>query len=147
MTNDELLKFYERQFGPFVHMGPADKAIWLRYLMQGGAQFAPFSYDVRVGEGVTLPPGSTVAIQNLAYALTTKRIDVVCKVGSITRIIEVKLRAGLGAIGQLIGYDELWHSTFGGNWETEKWLITDVLQPDMKPLLLSNDIHFFEVGI
>ena len=62
------------------------------------------------------------------------------------RIIEVKQRAGLGAIGQLIGYKELFDKMPGPYSDSEMWLITDCLQPDMKTLLISNNINFVEVG-
>jgi hypothetical protein len=146
MNNDELLKYYERQYGPFLHMAQNDKAIWMRYLIQGGTIFAPFEYDVRVGDGVTMPTGSTSQEIGIAFALTTKRIDAVCVNQNKVRIIEVKQRAGLSAIGQLLGYKELYEKSFAPPLECEMFLVTDELQPDMRPLLITNKIGFIEVG-
>lgn len=146
MQGDELLKWYERAYGPFVHMGNEDKAIWMRYLMTGGNVFAPFEYDVRVGEGITVPVTDSRMTHNLAYALTTKRIDVVCNLQNRIRIIEVKKRAGLGAIGQLIGYRELYLQTFSDGLPVEMLLVTDELQPDLKPILYTSNILYAEVG-
>lgn len=146
MENDELVKFYERKFGPFVHMAPNDKAIWLRYLMAGGDVFGPFTYDVRVGSGITMPAGSDKRAVSAAYALTTKRIDVLCIHNNVTRIIEVKKRAGPDAIGQLITYELLFNRAIDRPTPTEKWLITDELQPDMVHVLIEHSIHYVEVG-
>lgn len=146
MKDDELIRYYERRFGPFVHMSPNDIAIWVRYLIAGGERYAPFTYDVRVGDGVTMPAGSDRRAISAAYALTTKRIDVLCIVNGIARIIEIKKRAGAGAVGQLITYEQLFLQNNPSQLPTEKWLITDELQPDMVPILIQNNISYVEVG-
>ncbi len=146
MDSNQIALDYERAFGPFIHMAMLDKAIWIRYLEQGGTQFAPFEYDIRVGDGVNMPPTSTAYDIRAAKALTTKRIDVVCSLPFEIRIIEVKQRAGLAAIGQLIGYADLYQKTYAPQLPLMKWLVTDELQPDMANLLDQNGIHFVEVG-
>jgi hypothetical protein len=145
MTNDQLISFYERSFGPFVHMAPLDKSIWSRFLMQGGATFAPFQYDIRVGDGVELPSNATPMDNRVAQALTTKRIDVLAWVNGHIIIIEVKQRAGLSAIGQLVGYKVLYQKQFPENPGIELWLVTDKLQPDMITPLNAANIRYFEV--
>jgi len=147
MTDDQLIKFYERTYGPFVHMSELDKAIWLRYLMQGGTILAPFRYDVNVGDGVDMGPGANGFEVRTAYALTTKRIDVLALKGSTIVVIEVKQRAGLGAIGQLIGYRDLFMRQFPDRTIVEMLLVTDTLQPDMVHLLAQNNIQYYEVGL
>lgn len=81
-----------------------------------------------------------------AYALTTKRLDVLCFVDQRPRIIEVKQRAGLSAVGQLIGYRDLYNRQFPEQPIPEMFLVTDILQPDMKPILLQSNIQYYEVG-
>ena len=146
-SESEILKFYERQYGPFVHMSEPEKAIWLRYLIQGGAILAPFTYDIRVGDGVDMGPDATGFEVRTAHALTTKRIDAIGRRGSTIVIIEVKQRAGLGAIGQVLGYRDLYLHTFGNSTPVEVLLITDQLQPDMDRILASQSIPFYEVGL
>lgn len=145
-TNDNLIRWYERQYGPFVHMSQLDKAIWLRYLMAGGSQFAPFIYDLRVGDGVKMPTGSTDFDIRAALALTTKRIDAIAFHANRVRIYEVKQRAGLSAIGQLVGYKTLHDLAFPSSSVSEMWLITDRLQPDMTTPLITAGINYVEVG-
>lgn len=147
MTDDALLKHYERQFGPFIHMAPRDKAIWLRYLILGGGRYAPFQYDLRVGTGTEMPADADRFAVSAAFALTTKRIDVVAEFESEIFIIEVKQRAGLSSIGQLIGYKYLYEQTYNPVIPVRMLLITDQLQPDMVAPLITNNIGYVEVGL
>lgn len=146
MNATDLNTTYERLYGPFLHMAPRDKSIWLRFLLAGGFQFAPFLYDVRVGNGNPLPTNATQKLINLNYALTTKRIDVVFHHNGETVIVEVKHWAGLSAIGQILGYRELYKQSFPDHGTPRMLIVTDRLQPDMEGLLNSYDIRFAEVG-
>jgi len=143
----EIMEYYERAYGPFVHMSHEEKAIWLRFLIQGGIQSAPFSYDVRVGNGLEMPPHSSQYAIKSAYALTTKRIDVLYFRGNDAVIVEVKRRAGLSAVGQLIGYRNLFMKTPGFTGNVLMHLVTDTLQPDMIAVLAENHIIVAEVGL
>ena len=147
MNDTELRKLYERQYGPFLHMGPEDKAIWLRFLLLGGVRFAPFVYDLRVGDGVKMPAGSTITAIAAAYALTTKRIDVVWMQGGYSIICEVKKRAGSTAIGQLILYSKLYKQTYPNEPPPRLMLVTDYLEPDMTEALRDLEISYIEVGL
>lgn len=146
LTGLDLVRFYERQYGPFIGMAPADQAIWVRYLMQGGNLYAPFTYNLRVGDGLQMPPDSSEMDRKTAWALTTKRIDVMCASADALRIIEVKQYAGASAVGQLITYRDLYRKTYNPVHNLEMWLITDQLQPDMKPVLIQSGIFWAEVG-
>ena len=138
--------WYERLYGPFVHMSQEEKAIWIRWLQAGGTQFAPFKYDIRVGDGLQMPPGSSGYAVRSAYALTTKRIDALYFDGTTSVIVEVKRRAGAGAVGQLITYRDLYEKTPGFTGDTRMLLVTDELQPDMAPVLRQSGIFWNEVG-
>jgi hypothetical protein len=145
-TETELIEMMERAYGRFIHMGPQDKAIWARFLLSGGTKLGPFEYDVRVGDGVPMPASSSQMELKLALALTTKRIDALGWSTGKRIIFEVKPRAGLSAIGQLIGYRELYHAQFPDESIPFAHLVTDQLQPDMIRPLDANEIGFTEVG-
>jgi hypothetical protein len=136
------LQLYERQFGPFVHLSVEEKAIWLRWLQAGNGKFAPFIYDLRVGDGLQMPAGSSSYDISAAYALTTKRIDVVYKTTTGWMVVEVKRRSGLSAIGQLIGYRDLLMKTPDISGDISMLLVTDSLQPDMAGILEQNGISW-----
>ena len=141
-VDKSTIQQYERAFGPVVHMSFAEKAIWTSWLQLGGTQFAPFTYDVRVGDGLIMPDGSSSYAIKAAYALTTKRIDVVYFDQGIPIIVEVKVRAGGGAIGQLIMYRDLWQRSNTASPPPRMLLVTDALQPDLAGVLDQQGIIF-----
>jgi hypothetical protein len=141
-----LRRELRQRYGPFIRMAPLDEAIWLRFLAQGGHIYAPFTYDVRVGDGQIMPPGTDAKTRQVAYDLSTKRIDVIGVSGKRPLIIEVKQRAGLGCVGQLLGYKQLFDETPGITTSSLMMVVTDVLQPDMIQILNQNNIAFVEVG-
>jgi hypothetical protein len=145
-TANIILNQYERSFGPFVHMSQEEKSIWLRFLQDGGTTFGPFTYDVRVGDGIELPAGASGYAIRSAAALTTKRIDVLFRHQGAFVIVEVKRRAGLSAVGQLIGYRDLFQRSPGLRDPVHMLLVTDELQPDMLPILESTGIRHVTVG-
>lgn len=142
-----LLQIYERSFGPFTHMSQEEKAIWVRWLQQGGVQYSPFLYDIRVGDGLQMPAGSSGYAIRSAYALTTKRIDALYFDHGHPVIVEVKRRAGLSAVGQLKGYRDLYMRTPGVIDTPTMLLVTDTLQPDMETVLRTEGIFWNEVGL
>lgn len=137
----------EARFGRFTHMGPNDKLIWTKFLLQGGHTLAPFEYDVRVGRGIALPADASDVEVRAAEALTTKRIDVVAFGNNRRHIIEVKIRAGLSAIGQLVGYQMLYRDKFDYFGDLDLWLITDILQPDLVEPLRQIGIKTWQTDI
>lgn len=134
-----------RRFGPFRHMMPAEVPIWVKWLSGEGQRYEPYEYDVKVGDGIQLPEEASELERRIATELTRKRIDAVSRRIGVVRIFEVKPRAGLTAIGQLLGYRELYRKTFRWSGKIELWLITDRLQPDMEPILRRHGIIWREV--
>lgn len=132
-------------FGPFLHLMPLEVVIWERWLAGEGAAYAPYRYDVRVGEGLQMGTGANELERHIAHIETQKRIDAVSETQEEKNIWEVKSRAGLGAIGQLLGYGSLYRSTYNYSGEMKLWLITDRLQPDLPPLLREAGITYREV--
>ena len=146
MERAERIRELMQRFGRFVHMMPNEVPIWARWLEGEGARYAPYEYDVAVGEGVQLPEEASELERRIAAELTRKRIDAVSRQVGVVRIFEVKPRAGLSAVGQLLGYRELYRQTFRHRGPIELWLITDRLQPDMEPVLRRHGIIWREVG-
>lgn len=138
---------FEHQYGPFSGMAPGDQAIWCRWLANGGGAWAPFEYNIRVGNGTIMPPDATEFERQQAYYLSTKRIDALGTINGVLTIIEVKTRAGLSAIGQMLGYRDLFLQQRPTVTRVNMLLVTDALQPDMLTLLTSNGIFVDIVGL
>lgn len=85
-----------------------ESAIGRAWLRAHANDYDSVEFNVRVGQGVGLPPGTSQYVGLAAYASTTKRIDIVAHRGSSVDVIELKEVLGLGAIGQLIGYSHLY---------------------------------------
>src|SRR5574341_2246525 len=90
---------------------PREIIILREWLRLHERDFDRFGYNVRVGDGFDPGPGFSDDVRKQAIDNSKKRIDAVGWQGSSVLLIEVKDRAGLSAIGQLIGYRPLWQQT------------------------------------
>lgn len=97
---------YLRQQWP--GMNPREVVVFNNWLILHFKDYTAFDFNVRVGQGTD--PGPTYdAESRRQYILNTqKRIDVMAWQDSNPTIIEVKDRAGLSAIGQIVGYRHLY---------------------------------------
>ena len=131
----------------YPHMAPADVEVWEQYLKFHRAEWDSFDYDVRVGKGVDPGPAFPANIRRDAMMLTQKRIDVVGYRGEETWIIEVKPRAGLGAVGQLVGYKTLYEQEHGQGSVTGLLLVCQVADDDVKEAARAAGIQVVETKV
>lgn len=124
----------------FPAMLPREREIWRGWLREHEQGFDRFDYNVRLGEGQDPGPSFPDFIRRDSILITQKRIDAVGFQGSQVTIFEVKERAGLSAIGQLVGYAALWRAAHPLEPEPRLVLVTNVLDPDMVPGLRSAGI-------
>jgi hypothetical protein len=78
------------------------------WLKTHGAEYESIDFNVRLGEGVQLAGEWDDSTRRAATMLSQKRADIVALRAGVVTIVEVKVRIGLPALGQLIGYRELW---------------------------------------
>lgn len=98
----------------FPGMAAPESAVFREWLTRHGAEYDRLDFNVRLGEGVEVGEGFSPEVKTLATTLTQKRADVVGWQGVHPTIFEVKIRASLGALGQLLGYLVLFPKTFPG---------------------------------
>lgn len=91
----------------YPHMMQEDTIVWTKFLKSNIVEIRRVWYDVRVGQSVLRFVGSETLEAKIAAGLTRKRIDVVAVVGGDTWVIEVKPRANMYALGQVIVYTRL----------------------------------------
>lgn len=96
----------------YPHMLQEDRRIWTEFLQSEVVEIKEVWYDVHVGKSVPLPLGSTDMEQRISDGLTRKRIDVVCHVGDCFWVVEVKPRASMTALGQVLTYTRLFMGEF-----------------------------------
>jgi len=112
MRSAPLRWFPPTDLSKFPHLVGGDVPVWRAFLSLGVSRYLRFAYDVRVGEGIDVS-GLSPDLARIGTLLTQKRIDVVGeRAGPVYDLIEVKLSAGLGAVGQLLGYQVLFPLSF-----------------------------------
>lgn len=96
----------------YPHMMAEDTAVWTTFLKRGIVKISRVWYDVRVGSLVFGGPQTSEMVMRIAAGLTRKRIDVVAEVEGNTWVIEVKPRANMYAVGQVITYVRLFEQEY-----------------------------------
>jgi hypothetical protein len=145
MTNpDTWLESYR---GSYPAMLPNEIAVWRAWLRVHYAEFDRFEYNVRVGPG--FDPGPTLAENDrkMALDITRKRIDALAWRGSQPTIIEVKERAGLSAIGQLMGYVVHWNLERPNGPRPYSLLVAARLAPGVEEVLNHHGLSFALVEV
>lgn len=90
------------------HMGAQDVALWERFIAAYPTAYDLCQYDVAVGSvpkfDTTVNPDTAGNVERLYM----RKIDVVGYKGGGMDIVEIKPRAGMSAVGQVVGYRELY---------------------------------------
>jgi len=89
-------------------MIPAEAALLTAWITKHWSQFDRVEYNVRVGHGIIQDTTSPDFAQQAALANSQRRIDAMVWRGKDPTIVEVKVRGSLWALGQLLGYRQLW---------------------------------------
>lgn len=93
---------------PFPHLMPLEVPIWERFLASTDLEFLSLRYDVHLGAGAPVDPAWPAWLVKQVAAVSRKRVDVVGETADAIYIIEIKPRAGMGALGQLLAYELLY---------------------------------------
>lgn len=92
----------------YTHLLPFERPIWDRYVKSRTLDIIRVEYDLHLGEGVPPPVGASPGTVAVVQATSRKRVDVVAHTPNAIYIIEIKPRAGMGALGQLLTYRDLY---------------------------------------
>lgn len=120
------------------HMTPSHIPLWQEFLKLHGNKYNAFEYDVCVGEGTPPVEGIPEFAKKDWLDLTKKRIDVIGFKPNCIDIIEIKPRAGLSSLGQLLSYKTLFLQTKKITLPVRLVLVTNFLTPDEK---INYDLH------
>ena len=94
--------------GRYPHMLDEDMPIWDKFRIKNASLFERIYYDVRVGGVFPGPEYGDEKMRKMYYQTTAKRIDALAELKTELWIIEVAVRPGLRATGQLMTYLALW---------------------------------------
>lgn len=87
---------------------PVEMAVARAWLEEHHQEYQSVEFNVRLGMGAQLPPGSPEYLQKFVRASTAKRADMILLQGRDATIVEVKVRIGGAAFGQLALYKKLY---------------------------------------
>jgi hypothetical protein len=128
-------------------MSPDDQRVWRRFLLLHPSKFEAFRYDVRVGSGQFAWDGPEANPPAEWLAIAAKRIDVVAQRHGTTCIIEVKPRASMSAIGQVLSYRDLYAAKEKPSTPLECWVVCEYRDEDLIPTYLRHGIGVVAVGV
>jgi len=89
------------------HISSEDFQLWERWRRRFAKQYKWFFFDVAIGEGAAIPPGTPENVGRAWQRLTRLRLDLLADRGDEWHLIEFRPHAGPGAIGALQSYHTL----------------------------------------
>jgi len=124
----------------YPHLLKEDIELWEEWLGDHAKEYTSFDYDVRVGTGRDPGPNYNESLRRMGIGLSQRRIDVVGFAANHLAIIEITLRAGMKAVGQLTVYPLLYIETYGSPKPLKKIIVCRTMSPDIKTTVLTHDI-------
>lgn len=119
----------------FPHLKPEEKAILERYLRKYGPSDG-WVIDYRFpAEDLTVPANLTDSEKTMLVALKQKRAEAVRESPTETVIVEVKPRVNYAALGQLLGYRELYLRLVKPGAHVRLVLVAEEDDPMIRPVL------------
>lgn len=100
-----------------------------------------FQFNVRLGAGSDPGPGYDASTRRMNVLLTQKRADMVTEKQGFYSIWELKARAGLAALGQLLGYQAMWQASGRPVLGMELGIITRLVDADVDLALKAHSIR------
>lgn len=127
------------------HMLDEDIPVWYRFLDHFAYQFDRIYYDVRVGGPDPATFHDDIKWGLLFYRLTAKRIDALAEKANELWLIEVAVRPGLRAVGQVMSYFTLWFLDPKIDKPVIPWLVCEQIEPDLAFSLKAQGIGYLTV--
>jgi len=131
----------------FPHMSPDDTIVWRRFLVIHPLMFTDLRYDVRVGAGQVAWDGPEANPPSEWLAIAAKRIDVVALHAGRPAIIEVKPRASMSSLGQVLSYRDLLTRKQKPSTPYECWVVCATEDADLGPTFLRYGVGVIAVGL
>jgi len=114
-------------------MGPADARVWSAALRLGLVKFDSVEYDVRLGGSGASLVDKEHQLKPMWETLLRKRVDVVGYSREGVTIVEVKPIGGFAALGQCLGYLDLWTKEKPGPAKVQAMCVCAIVDPDLVP--------------
>jgi len=123
-----------------------DWQAWEPWMRAHGATWPEWAYNVRLSVGDPETPIADPEEAKLWAELSAKRIDAVGRHLDRYSIFEARRVAGWSAVGQLLGYRDLWRLNFPTLELAELWLVTEKCDPSVRALAARQAIRTWCIG-
>lgn len=121
---------------------PQEVAVLREWLRLHESEYDRFEYNCRVGIGNDPGPTYSPAMRDMALNLTRKRIDAIAWKSNQATLIEVKKRATLAAVGQIVSYRTLWTADNPLAPAPILLLVASSFDADVMPVLTANAVGY-----
>ncbi len=127
----------------YPHMGPADAAIWDRFISANPGRFQRVWYDFRVGDEAAVPDECSTRARDCWWDLTYWRVDVVAEDAEKIYVIEIKPLANAKALGQADSYAMLYEEDEKPSKPVVAVVLTDTIIPTTARIAAKNGIEMW----
>lgn len=119
---------------------------WQAWLRTEPGRNQVYAYNVRLSAGTAPANITDPGDRRLWEQLTDKRIDAVGRADDRFTIYEARRITGWSAIGQLIGYCELWRLNFPTLTLQPCMLVTERIDDAIRAIALRQGLHVYVAG-
>lgn len=126
-------------------MAQQEQDVWDRFLVSENNIFTGFLYNVRVGDVAQSPPGTEENLANMWREINQSRLDALGITDEELIVFEVKVSAGLSAIGQAIGGQILTRAETTDSRIVRAAIVSNGIRPDARTVALALNIDIFVV--
>jgi hypothetical protein len=126
---------------------PLEVAVLKEWLRLHESEYTSFDYNVRTGTGTDPGPTYPQNIRDMGVAVTQKRIDAIAWNGNVPTLIEVKNRATLTAVGQILAYKVLFKQDNPLSPDPKLLLVAAKFDPDVYAVLQSHGVDYAIVAL
>lgn len=126
---------------------PLEVAVLKEWLRLHESEYDRFDYNTRTGTGTDPGPTYPQNLRDMGVAITQKRIDAIAWAGNEPTLIEVKNRATLAAVGQILSYKVLFKADYPLSPEPKLLLVASKFDPDVYPVLREHGVDYAIVAL
>lgn len=126
-------------------MAKREVLIWNAFVRNVRLPKGTLYYGARVGRPIPAQAGESSWVTSVRQMTSRKRLDVVLRTPEAWWMFEVKVRAGLSAVGQAIGYEFLFSQAIAGETPVMSVLVCDYVTPDVDIICAHEGIGLYVV--
>lgn len=131
--------------GAVPHLSKGDQLLWTKVRGQLVQDAVALYFDVGLGKGAPVPPGTDPALAAMWLKNTQKRADVVIERPHGWEIVELRESAKSSAVGRLLMYLKLWAEDPPDARPVSATLVTNVADDDVRSLCETLGIRYLVV--